>query len=254
MEIVFLQALIAVILISLISLVGVLTLWVNKKRLGSILFIIVAFGTGTLFGAAFFHMLPEAVHMMEASAFTYVLGGIVLFFFVERFIQWHHCHKLPAGQTCDVKSYTYMNLIGDAVHNFIDGAIIMAAFLVSVPIGIVVAIAMALHEIPQEISDFGILVHGGFGRTKALLYNLLSGLIAVVGAVVMYMFAGFTEASIPILIAVGAGGFIYIAACDLIPEMHKEMGTKKLILQFIFLLFGIFLMWYLLGTIPHIHI
>jgi len=252
MEIILLQALIAVVLISMISLVGVFTLWINKTRLAGILFIIVAFGTGTFFSAAFFHILPEAIEMMGAGALTYVLAGIVLFFFIERFIQWHHCHKLPAGQTCDVKSYTYMNLIGDAVHNFIDGAIIMAAFLTSVPIGIVVAIAIALHEIPQEISDFGILVHGGFGRTKALLYNLLSGLVAVVGAVVMYMFAGFTEASIPILLAIGAGGFIYIAASDLIPEMHREIGTKKILLQFIFLLLGIFLIWFLVGTLPHV--
>jgi zinc and cadmium transporter len=254
MEPVLLYAVAAVILVSLISLIGVITLWIKKELLGKIVFILVAFGAGTLFGAAFFHILPEAIEMMEATALTYVLGGIILFFFIERFIQWHHCHKLASGHQCDVKSYTYMNLIGDGVHNFTDGAIIMAAFLINIPIGIITTIAIMLHEIPQEISDFGILVKGGFGRTKALLYNLLSGLVAIVGTVTMYMFAGFIESSIPILIAIGAGSFIYIASTDLLPEMHKEMGSKKLVLQFAFLLLGIFLMWYLVGNMPHMHI
>ena len=256
MEIAPFYAIISVILISLISLTGVLTLWVTKERMMKILFVLVAFGTGTLLGAAFFHIMPEAVEMSGSTAFTYILFGIVLFFFIERFIQWHHCHRLPAGEECGIKSYTYMNLIGDAVHNFTDGAIVMAAFLADFNIGIITAFAIALHEIPQEISDFGILVHGGFGRNNALFYNLLSGLVAVVGAISIYMISGFINSSIPFLIAIGAGSFLYLASTDLMPEMHREMGARKVVIQFIFMVIGILLMWFLVGGAMggHLHI
>lgn len=226
--------------VSLISLIGLLTLAVKEKLLQRILLVFVSFSAGTLTAAAFFHLLPEAVEMNPGvEPFLYVVAGLVLFFFLEKVIHWRHCHK---GK-CDVHPFTYTNLIGDAVHNFIDGLTIAAGFTVSIPLGISTTIGIAAHEIPQEIGDFGVLLYGGFNRTKALVMNLLTALTAVLGGVLgYYLSIGATSFS-AILLPFAAGGFIYIAASDLIPELRKDTDLKRSMMTFAVFLLGILLMW-----------
>ncbi|MBD3249438.1 hypothetical protein GF336_05315 [Candidatus Woesearchaeota archaeon] len=142
---------------------------------------------------------------------------------IEKFLHWHHCHK---GK-CDIHTFTYMNLIGDGVHNFIDGLIIAASFSVDISFGVITTIAVIAHEIPQEIGDFGVLVYGGFGRLKALAFNFLSAVTAIIGAVIGYLISGSVEGFVPFLLPFAAGGFIYIAASDLVPELHKESDNEE---------------------------
>ncbi|MBI4149192.1 ZIP family metal transporter [Candidatus Woesearchaeota archaeon] len=239
-------AIISVFAISLLSLIGVFTISWRTKTFESITPVIVGFAAGALLGAVFFDLLPEAGKLESGTAF--VLGGIVLFFIIERFIHWHHCHD----KECDMRKEAvgYLNIIGDAVHNFIDGAIIAAAYLVDASLGLVTTIAIAAHEIPQEIGDFGILVHSGFSRMKALLYNFLSALSAVAGALLALWAASAVAGAIPFLIALAAGGFIYIAVADLLPELHKETSTRRVVMQLIFFLMGIIVIWAMIQIFP----
>lgn len=227
------------ILISLISLVGVTVLFIKKKMLKKILFVLVSFSAGTLLGATFFDLLPEA---LEGSGnFLYVLLGILGFFALERYLHWHHCHK----GDCDVKPLAYVNLIADGVHNLIDGALIASSYLHSFNLGIITTIAVIFHEIPQEIGDFAVLLHAGVKPKKALLFNLLSGLIAILGSLIVIFVLKNFEKTIPILISVTAGGFIYLALVDIVPELHKETDKKLVILQTLSLISGIFLIFVL---------
>ena len=230
----------ATFIVSLISLVGAVSLAIKIKLLNKILLLLVGFSVGALMGGAFLHLIPEAV---EASGLVfvglYVLVGFSAFFVIERFLKWHHCHK---GK-CDVHTFTHMNIIGDGVHNFIDGLIIAAGFLVNIPFGIVTTIVIIAHEVPQEIGDFGVLIYGGFTKLKALVYNFLSALLAVIGAITGYFLSTVAEGFTVVLVPFAAGGFIYIAASDLIPELHKEPDLKKSILSFCFFLIGILFMY-----------
>jgi zinc and cadmium transporter len=237
---VWLYALASVALVSVVSLIGILTLSINAARLRSILIYLVSFAAGALFGDAFFHLLPEAAE--EAGGFTLqlsmaVLGGILLFFVVEKIVHWRHCH-LPAEEHNHIHPFAWMNLVGDAVHNFLDGLIIGISYLVSIPVGIATTIAVVLHEIPQEIADFGVLLHGGFTKQKALFYNFLISLSAVVGAVLALVVGTRIEGMAGILVPLAAGGFIYIAGADLIPELHKEVEVRKSAMQFFVILLG----------------
>lgn len=228
--------LLTVFLVSIISLIGIFSLLLNENVIDKILFILVSFAAGSMLGAAFLDLLPEAIgEDFNPGILNYVLLGIILFFMMEKFLYWYHCHK---GK-CDVHTFRYLNLIGDSIHNFIDGIIISTSFLVNIPLGIVTSLAIILHEIPQEIGDFGILVYGGLSKTKALLYNFISALTAFLGALVAYFFLSQIDNFAPFIIAFAAGGFIYIACSDLIPELHKERDVKKSSLQFILLLTGI---------------
>ncbi len=230
----------SVVIVSLISFAGVITLSVKEKLLHKWMLVIVSFAAGTLIATAFFNQLPKAVNRIGDTAFNYALLGIVGFFLMERFIFWHHCHT----HDHEVEPYTYLNLVGDGVHNFVDGAIIAAAYLTNFHLGLVTTVAIALHEIPQEIGDFAILIHGGFGKWKALAFNFLSAITSVGGAVLMYLLSGI-ENSIPILIAIAAGGFTYIAAADLFPEMQRETNAKEITFETIALLLGIALIFYI---------
>ena len=225
--------------ISLLSFIGVFSLLLNEKLLERIKFIFVAFAAGSLLGAAFFDLIPEAVSIIPENVFLYVLLGIVAFYMLERVIFWRHCHE----EKCDAHTFTHLNLIGDGVHNFIDGAIIAASFLVSIPLGVVTSIAVIFHEIPQEIGDFGVLLYGGFSKTKALFFNFIFSLTAFAGAIFAYFFASKITILIPFLLSFAAGGFIYIAASDLIPELHKERDFKRSFLQLIAFLVGIFMIY-----------
>ncbi|MBW2981561.1 ZIP family metal transporter [Candidatus Woesearchaeota archaeon] len=229
----------ATFLVSLIAFVGAAGLAIKTKILNKILLILVGFSAGALMGGAFIHLIPEAIEGTSLSVvFLWVLIGFSLFFLIERVLKWHHCHK---GK-CDVHTLGQMNLIGDGVHNFIDGLIIAAAFLVNIPFGVVTTIAIISHEVPQEIGDFGVLVYGGFSKIKALIYNFLSALVAVIGAVAGYFLSALTNGFTSLLIPFAAGGFIYIAGSDLIPELHKERDLKKSILSYGFFIIGIIFM------------
>lgn len=242
----------SVFLVSLISFVGALTLIIRQALLNNVLFALTAFAAGTLLGAAFLDLVPEALESgsklgVEAvSVFIYVLSGMLIFYSIERFISWHHHHHREVKGDKDeghkeVHAFTYLNLIGDGVHNFLDGTIIAAGFLTNTQLGITTTIAIALHEIPQEIGDFALLIYGGLSRVKALFYNFLSALTAVAGGITGYFFLDRLANSTMFLLAFAAGGFLYIASADLIPELHKETGLWKSVTQFAFMVAGIVL-------------
>ena len=239
---VWLYVLSSVLVISLLSFVGVLTFAVRVSRLKTILIYLISFSAGALFGDAFLHLLPEAIGDggIALSTSFGILGGIVIFFVLEKIIDWQHCH-MPIT-TSHVHSFAYMNIIGDGLHNFIDGVIIAASYLVNVQAGIATTLAVALHEIPQEIGDFGVLLHGGFSKTKALILNFVSALAAIVGAIITLWVSSFAEQLVAYLVPVAVGGFIYIAGSDLIPELHKENTFIRSVLQVIAFLIGILVM------------
>lgn len=238
---ILISSLLATLLVSLISLVGVFSLLIKESLLDKILILLVGFSAGALLGGAFFHLIPEAAEMtsMENVSMMVVIG-ISLFFLIERGLHWHHCHK--HGGDCDVHMFTYMNLIGDGVHNLIDGMIITASFIVSTNLGIATTLAVITHEIPQELGDFGVLLYGGFSKGKALLANFLSAITAMFGAVLTYFLYTYLDSFIVLLLPFAAGGFIYIAASDLIPELHREPKLSKSLLSFGMFFFGIILM------------
>jgi zinc and cadmium transporter len=231
--------LISTFIVSLISLVGVITLAMKEELLHQVLFCLIGFSAGALIGGAFLHLMPEALEKANGSApFYYLILGIVLFFMLERYFYWRHCHE----GVCDVHAFTYLNLLGDGVHNFIDGLVIAASFIISMKFGIITTVAIILHEIPQELGDFGVLVYGGFSKRKALICNFITALTAMLGAVCGYfladLFKGFSSFMLPLT----AGGFIYIATSDLIPQIHKESNLKRANAAFVAFLFGIIFM------------
>ena len=227
-------------LVSMISLIGVFTLTVRDENLNKILLGLVGFSAGALMGGAFLHLVPEALERAgSTTVFSYVILGFILFFLLERLLYWHHCHN---GK-CDVHIFTYLNLIGDGVHNFVDGLAIAVSFVADIQLGIVATLAVISHEIPQELGDFGVLVYGGLSKTKALLYNLLSALTAILGALIGYFVSSYAENFAVLLVPLAAGGFVYISGSDLIPELHKELEIRKSMLSFGFFLAGILFMW-----------
>jgi zinc and cadmium transporter len=234
-------ALASTILISLISLIGLITLVFKKDFINKILTVLVAFAAGTMLGAAFFDTLPEALEIFGNSTFFYVLIGILIFFIVERYIHWHHCHKPHA----EIQPFTYLNLIGDGVHNFIDGTIIAASYLTSLQIGIISTMAIAFHEIPQEIGDFGILIKGGLKPKTALFYNLLSAILCVIGGLITIFFSNIFKDITPIALSIAGGGFIYLSLVDIVPDLHKETKLGKIIIESFFLFIGIFIIFIL---------
>ena len=226
-------------LISVIAFVGILTLALKKGLLEKILLFLVALSAGALMGGAFLHLIPEAVERFPLTdVFLYVLIGFSLFFLVEKILHWRHCHK----GDCKVHTFAHMNLFGEVVHNFIDGLIIAASFVINIPLGIATSVAVALHEIPQEIGDFGVLVYGGFSKAKALVLNFAVALMVVFGGVIGYFFLEQVSAVTGFLIPFAAGGFIYIAASDLIPEIRREAHLGKSLLTFGIFILGLVIM------------
>jgi zinc and cadmium transporter len=234
-------ALVSVLIISSISLVGIVTLSLSDKVMRKLLQFLVSFAAGGLFGGAFFHLIPEAaedgfgLHIPIA-----IMLGLLVFLMLESFIHWRHCH-VPTS-----KSHPHplgiMNIIGDGFHNLIDGLVIGGAYLASIPLGIATTIAVLFHEVPQEMGDFGILIHAGFSKAKALLFNFLSALAAFVGVVISIIIGTRIGGFVEFLIPFTAGGFIYIAGSDIIPEMRKECEPSKSLFQFIALVLGIVVM------------
>jgi zinc and cadmium transporter len=217
-----------------------LTFVVKEKLLARVLLILVAFSAGALMGGAILHLLPQAIEKFASyNVFAYLIIGFVLFFLVEKLLYWRHCHVAK----CPVHTFAYMNLIGDAVHNFIDGLIIATSFVTNFHLGIATTLAVALHEIPQEIGDFGVLIYGGFKKNKALILNYLCAVCVVIGGVVGYFLPTYVELSVMFLLPFAAGGFIYIAASDLIPEIKKEEKLRKSLQTFLIFVLGILLMY-----------
>lgn len=244
----------SVVIVSLISLAGIAALAMRKSMLHRILLLLVSFAAGALLGDALIHLLGEHIEELgfEPATALLVILGMLIFFVLEKFVHWHHCHSLEyhhAGEERKgrharhhIAAFGIMNLVGDGLHNFIDGLVIAASYLVSVPVGIATTIAVILHEIPQEIGDFGVLVHAGLDRFKALLLNFATALTAVLGAILGLILAGSFDAFTKVVIPITAGSFIYIATADLIPELHKEVDIKKSFVQLLGVLAGIGMM------------
>jgi zinc and cadmium transporter len=232
---------VATFLVSLISLAGIFTLGIKEKLLDKLLFGLIGFSAGALIGGAFLHLMPEALSRLESTrAFLYLILGLVLFFVLERYLHWRHCHE---EATCRVHPVTYLNLVGDSFHNFIDGMVIAVSFLASLKLGVVTTLAVIFHEIPQELGDFAVLVYGGFTKEKALLYNFLTALTAVAGALAAYFLYDLASGFANFILPMTAGGFVYIAASDLIPQMHKEKDLRRSNLAFIFFFLGLAFMY-----------
>jgi zinc and cadmium transporter len=207
------------------SLIGGVILIFRENWTRRMLFCLISFATGTFLGAAFLGMLPKAMTKAQPSTvLAYALLGIVLFFVLEKFLIWYHCHD----DKCEVHSAApYLILIGDAFHNFIDGVVIAAGFTVSIPFGIAASLAIVAHEVPQEIGDFAILLHGGMGKKRALVYNFLSACATIPGALITYGLSHNVERFTPIILALAASSFIYIAVADLIPEIHRKTAPGR---------------------------
>lgn len=235
---VFGYILISVIFVSLLSLVGVIFIGLQEKKLRRILNFLVSFAAGALLGGAFFHLLPEAIEEIGEKTFLFTAISFLLFFALEKFLHWRHCHL---GH-CNEHAFVYLNLLGDGLHNFLDGASIAAAFLTNVPLGLSTTLAVIFHEIPQEIGDFSILLYGGMKKKKALFFNFISALTAVLGALMVWFFAEKISLSLPYFLPFAAGGFLYIAGTDIIPELHKKENLKDSLWQFFLLCLGLLLM------------
>ncbi|MBI5621815.1 ZIP family metal transporter [Candidatus Falkowbacteria bacterium] len=224
--------------ISLLSLVGAAVLFLREAVLKKILLPLVALSAGALLGGALFHLIPEGIVQLgnTFAMWLWVAIGFSFFLLLEQFIYWHHCHVTPSEHEDHKHPVTYLILLSDALHNFMDGLVLAGAFLVSVKLGWVTFLVLAAHEIPQELGDFGVLLHGGWSKGKALLFNLLSGLTMVLGGLLVYFLSATVEESF--LLPLAAGGFIYIAASDLIPEIKHHNQLKVNILHFLFFILG----------------
>ncbi|EKD80744.1 MAG: zinc/iron permease [uncultured bacterium] len=235
-----LSVILATIIISSGSLVGVITIAFNQRFLSKILLSLVSLSAGTMLAAAFFHLLPESIKILGVVLpFQLTLFSFIGFFLLERFLHWRHCHHKDhlAKHTMGT-----MNLLADAIHNFLDGVLIAASFASGSGLGLVATLAIALHEIPQEIGDFGVLLHSGYTRRKALIANLLVSLTAVMGGILGYYASRFMTSFAHFLVPIAAGGFIYISASDLIPELSHITSTKKTLAMIATFLFGVGIM------------
>lgn len=248
MEIViWLYSLISVSIVSIVALVGVFFLSLSRQRLQRVLLYLVSFAVGGLFGDAFLHLLPEAFEKLGDNFFPplYILAGIFLFFIVEKIVRWRHCH-IPEHEHQNCKPAALMNLVGDGLHNFIDGVLIAASFIVDLKLGLATSLAVILHEIPQEIGDFGVLLHSGFTVKKALFFNFLSALTAFLGVLLTLFLSQIMENFSLFIIPIAAGGFIYIAGADLIPELQHEINWKSSLKQLLTMVLGVLIMFSLL--------
>jgi zinc and cadmium transporter len=241
MQEVWLYSLVSVLIVSLIAIIGIFALAIKTEKLRKILIYMISFSAGALFGDAFIHLLPEISEKgIALSSGVYIIIGILIFFSMEKFIHWRHCH-MPINKH-HIHPFAYMNLIGDSLHNFIDGLIIAASYMLSTPVGIATTLAVILHEIPQEIGDFGVLLYAGLSKTKAILLNFLTALTAFLGVIVGLLLTKFVENIEISLICLAIGGFLYIAGSDLIPELHKETNVKISIMQIITFILGVAIM------------
>jgi len=234
------SSLLSTLVISLISLIGLALIFINQKIVQKITLFLVSFAVGSLLGDAFIHLIPQSFEFFQQKTTTslFVLFGIILFFILEKILRWHHCHEVDCRQS--TKHITTLNLVGDSVHNFIDGALIAASFQISLLVGLTTTLAVILHEIPQEIGDFGILIHHGISIKKSIFYNFITSLTSFLGVFLIFSLNyNFSSYLIPIT----AGGFVYLALTDLTPELHRhDTKISNSLTQLICILLGISLM------------
>ena len=232
-------------IVSLISFFGVLTLFFKEKNIAKMLLFFVAFSAGALIGGAFLHLLPESIDLVLEkgedimNVFFYLILGFCAFYILEGFISWHHHHVVHCEECPKVMPFSYLILLSDGIHNFIDGLVIAGAYVVDFNLGIATTLAVIFHEIPQEIGDFGVLVYGGFSKLKALFLNFLSALIAILGGIAGFLLSESIKDFSVFFLAFAAGNFVYIAASDLIPEIKRNAGGKRELNYFIYFLLGI---------------
>lgn len=245
----WIETILSVGVVSLVSLVGIFTLYLGQNILQKIIIFLVAFAVGAILGDAFLHIIPESFEGNTQGHFLglLVLSGVVLFFMLEKILRWRHCHHLP--DDCEhAHPVAVMNLIGDGVHNFLDGALIAGSYLVSFQVGLATTLAVLFHEIPQEIGDYATLVHAGYSRTKALASNFAIACTSFLGAILVLWLNPDLATLEMYLLPITAGGFIYIGASDLIPMLHKKNATLETLGQFVFITLGIAIMFALTLT------
>jgi len=239
----------SVILVSLVSFIGIISLLINKKKINNVLLYFVSLSAGTLFGGAFLHLIPESIEKTKEFSIeisSLILLGIITFFILDKLIHWRHSHENGIHKNTK-KSMIYLNLVGDGIHNFLDGLVIAGSYFISIPTGIAATIAVILHEIPQEIADFGILIYSGLSKWKALFLNSLSALLSILGAVIGISLSYYSEIFTSIIVPFAAGSFIYIAGSNLIPELlRKKYNLTQIIKQLLMFILGIFIMYGLL--------
>jgi len=242
MTIIYIYGLISVLVVSLVSLIGIFTLSLREEILKKYVFVFISLAVGALLGDAFIHLIPEAFENSLNIILTSILviTGVLIFFILEKFLHWHHHgedvneeHVHPVGK---------LILFSDGVHNFIDGVIIGASFLINIPVGIATTIAVILHEIPQEIGDFAVLLHAGYTKARALWLNFLSAVLSIVGLLTIFILNQNQEVIVFYLLPIAAGGFIYVAVADLIPELQKTKKGWYSIIQIITVIIGVGLM------------
>src|SRR3989344_792967 len=239
---------------SIAALIGGIVLLAREKLALKISHFLASFAAGVLLGAAFFDLLPEAAHEGEKlgiNIFLWALLGIIFFFLLERFIHWYHHHEEHHQEHEESKTTIPLIVFGDTMHNFIDGVVIAATFMVNAPLGIVTAFSVFAHELPQEIGDFGLLLHKGLKREKIIMVNLISAAAAFAGAILTYSLGNVLESHLPKLLALTAGFFIYIAASDLIPEIHHERRRKHAVFETVLLLLGVLLIYLTSSFLGH---
>jgi len=234
---------IATLFITTGAFLGVFTLSLAKDTLNKSLKYLMSLSAGALMGGAFLHLIPESLEILEPNQMSLiVLFAFITFFIIEKILHWRHCHK---SEKCKNHTFGYMNLIGDSIHNFIDGIVIASAFVADYKLGLITTFAVAIHEIPQEISDYGVLLYSGFKKTKALVSNFIVALTVVLGGIVGYYLSDKITNLVPTLTAFAAGGFIYIAASDLMPEIRKETNLVKSFKYFSVFILGLGVMYLL---------
>lgn len=251
MENVWIGALGSTFLVSLLSFSGILLLAMRAKQLKKMIFILVSFAVGALFGNTFFMLIPESFHQIGDSQIIGILiiSGLIVMFVLEKFIHWHHNHNVSDEE---VKApLGYISLITDSLHNFTDGVLIAAAWMASPEVGIATTLAVVVHEIPQEISDFGVLLHAGFSKRKALFLNFIAACSAILGGILTLTLGTVSEKILTYILPFAAGGFIYLAGSDLIPELNRERSVRKSLIQFAAIITGLILMFYI--SLHHEH-
>lgn len=250
---IWIGSLLSTVIVSLISITGIFFLSLKTSKLQKIVFVLVSFAVGALLGNVFFHLLPESFELIENTTVIAILvmAGILLFFVMEKFLHWHHGHKIEDTHHHKPRSYGYISLFADGVHNFTDGILIAAGWMVSPEIGIATTLAVVLHEIPQEISDFGILIHAGFTAKKALWLNFYAALAAVLGNVITLLLGTSIESLSVYVLPVAAGGFIYLAGTDLMPELNKDRSKLNSLIQLVVIIAGLLLMYFVMGDHSH---
>ena len=239
------------ILMSAIALIGAVTLVLKEQTLQRIILPLVAFSAGSLLGGAFFHMIPAAVERVgpHPSLFLWVLVGFTVFFALEQFLHWHHCHRPDAE--CRKMPLTYLILLGDGLHNWMGGLSVAATFVMDIRLGIATWLAAAAHEVPQELGDFAVLLHGGWTKGKALLFNVLSALTFLVGGLMAYTVS--SQIDIWFLVPFAAGNFLYIGASDLVPEVNKHRDAVGNVVHFLAFSAGVALLFGIRLILPHHH-